>query len=93
MDQMEQQMSNMRRITSGQYENLGKHIRAFYRRFDPSKLENKEALDLVLKWTFKHGTKSLNDKFQTHYGKTLNNVQVDDHDEEEEEADDYVPDW
>lgn len=93
MDQMENQMSNMRRITSGQYENLGKQLRAFYRRHDPDKLQNQEALDLVMKWTFKHGMKALNNKFQTHYGQNLESIVLDDQDEEAEEGDDYVPDW
>lgn len=93
MDKMEQQMTNMRRVTSGQYENLGLMLRAFYRRNDPSKLENKEAMDLVIKWTFKHGMKALNDKFEKHYGKTLDQIEIDDKDEEAEEGDDYVPDW
>jgi hypothetical protein len=93
MDRVEQQMTNMRRITSGQYENLGLLLRAFYRRVDPEKLENREAMDLIIKWTFKHGMKALNDKFRKHYGKTLEGLQIDDQDAEAEEADDYVPEW
>lgn len=93
MDKVEQQMTNMRRITSGQYDNLARLIRAFYRRHDPDKLENKEALDLVLKWSFKHGLKALDEKFNTHYGASLSSVELDDQDDEEEEGDDYVPDW
>lgn len=93
MDQMDNQMSHMRRITSGQYDNLAKTIRAFYRTYDPQKLENKEALDLVLKWTFKHGVPALNSKFNKHYQKTLDAVVVTEFDEEEDEKDDYVPDW
>jgi hypothetical protein len=93
MDKMEMQMTNMRRITSGQYENLGLLLRAFYRRNDPAKLDNRESMDLVIKWTFRHGMKALNEKFQKHYGKTLDSVEIDDQDEEAEEGNDYVPDW
>ncbi len=92
-DKMNEQMRNMRRITSGQYDDLAMKIRAFYRRHDEAKLENKEALDLVLKWTFKHGKDALNKKFMHHYGSDLENIVLDDNDFEEEEGDDFVPDW
>lgn len=95
-DGMEEQMNNMRRITSGQYEQLGKQVRAFYRRYDPSKIENKEALDLVMKWTFKHGPDALNKQFEKNYGKALFSVVVDEQDEEADEEDDVMdapPDW
>ncbi|KAH9253747.1 hypothetical protein BASA81_008365 [Batrachochytrium salamandrivorans] len=96
VDGMEEQMNNMRRITSGQYEQLGKQVRAFYRRYDPSKIENKEALDLVMKWTFKHGPDALNKQFEKNYGKALFSVVVDEQDEEADEEDDVMdapPDW
>lgn len=95
MDKMGEQVRNMRRITSGQYDDLAKSIRAFYRRHDPTKLENKEALDLVLKWTFKHGTPALNNKFKGHYGADLDDIELDERDDEEEEGDDeyFNPDW
>jgi hypothetical protein len=93
MDKVEQQMTNMRRITSGSYDNLGRMLRAFYRRHDPSKLENIEALDIVMKWTFRHGMKALNEKFKKHYGHNLESVTLDDEDDLEDEGQDYVPDW
>jgi len=93
----DEQMSQMRRITSGQYEGLAVNIRAFYRVHDPAKLENKEAFDLILKWTFKHGVGALDKKFQEHYGATLASVKVTDADREAlkklEEDDDAVIDW
>jgi hypothetical protein len=93
----DEQMSQMRRITSGQYEGLAVNIRAFYRVHDPAKLENKEAFDLILKWTFKHGVGALDKKFQEHYGATLASVKVTEADREalkkQEEDEDAVIDW
>jgi len=93
----DEQMSQMRRVTSGQYEGLAVKIRAFYRVYDPAKLENREAFDLILKWTFKHGVASLNKKFMEHYGATLDSVKVTEADRDalkkEEEEEDAVIDW
>jgi hypothetical protein len=64
---------------------------------DPAKLQNKEAFDLILKWTFKHGVKALDKKFVTHYGATLDSVQVTEADREalrqEDTDDDAAIDW
>jgi len=93
----DEQMTQMRRVTSGQFEGLAVQIRAFYRVHDPTKLENKEAFDLILKWTFKHGVAALNKKFQEHYGSSLESVKVTEADrlamKKDEDAEDAVIDW
>ena len=98
-DKMEELMDAMREIrdiTSGRFDGLAAQVRAFYRVNDPDKLNNKEAMDLVLKWTFKHGVPALNEKFKRHYNRTLDSIKVTEEDVEADEADDTVggdPNW
>jgi hypothetical protein len=95
-DNIDTQVSHLREISSGRFDGLAAQIRAFYRANDPDKLKNKEAVDLMFKWTFKHGVAALNKKFKENYGRTLDEINVTEADVEADEADDVVggdPNW
>ncbi len=73
-DEIEQEMGRMQQIISGKFSHLGLRLEAFYKKHDPSKLNNKEALDLIIKWALKHGVEALNEKLKEKWGEDLNSV-------------------